>query len=144
MGFLTRYKDPVPQNAFAPHLRVGETLGPWAHGVKSPHPMVSLLLGPIAQVLLTKEYLIGRTDRRVIVLRVKGKKAKVMEVTEYGLDESTPVTVEVLKAFDRVTIEDPERPLEATFNPVTAPDNLEHAREIVAALRARVPTEVAA
>ncbi len=136
---LTRYKDPVALPAFASHLRSGETLQSWAHGIKQPSMPVMLLLnliGPFGVALMKKEYLLGLTDQRVLLLRVKGKKAEVLEVTEYELDKPHTVTIEALKSFDRVVIEDESRPFEATFNPYTAPDNLENVRAIVAALKA--------
>ena len=132
---LSRYKDSVVQSAFASHLRSGENLETWAYGLKQPPMPVMMLLGPIAHALLKKEYLIGLTDQRVLLLRVKGKNADVLEVTDYELDRAHAVTAEALKSFDRVVIEDADRPFEATFNPLSAPDNLGRVRRIVAVLR---------
>ena len=136
---LARYKDPVATSAFAAHLRSDETLQSWAYGLKQPPMPVMLLLGPIAHALLKKEYLIGLTSQRVILLRVKGKKAEVVEVTDYELDRAHSVTVESLTSWDRVVIEDAARPFDATFNPLSAPDNLGRVHRIVAALKAPRP-----
>ncbi|MGB3541776.1 hypothetical protein [Rubrivirga sp.] len=139
MDHLIRYRDPAAQAAFAPHLRPGETLETWAYGQKMPSQVVMFLLGWLVQKLLTKEYLMGLTDQRVILLRVKGKKANVLEVTEYDLGTVHPASIEIVRGFGEVTIGEGDRPFEAKFNPVEAPDNLEHAQEIIAALRSPVP-----
>ncbi len=97
--------------------------------------LLAILPGAIAMALLTKEYLVGLTDRRVIVLRVKGGKAEVLEVTDYGLDETIALEAKTGKLFAHLTIEDEARPFQAKFHRMGAPENHEHVAEIVRALR---------
>ena len=78
---MARFKDPnVPAAAFQPYLEPGEQLKHWAYGVKQPSMLLilplfllAILPGAIAVALLTKEYIVGLTDRRFIVLRFKGR-----------------------------------------------------------------------
>ena len=82
---MARFKDPnVPAAAFAPYLEPGEHLRNVAFGVRQPNILLMLPLfalavlpGAIAVALLTKEYVVGLTDRRLIVLRFKGKNVGV-------------------------------------------------------------------
>ena len=138
---MARYKEAVVHDAFAPHLHPGEPLQSWAYGVKQPSMLLifplfllAIVPGAIAVALLTQEYLVGLTDRRVLVLRVKGGKAEVLEVTEYGLEESVALEAKTGKLFAHVTIEDDARPFQAKFHRMGAPQNHEHVAEIVAAL----------
>ena len=143
---MARYKDPVVRDAFASHLERGETLQEWAYGVKQPSiwlmiPLFALAIlpGAIAVALLTKEYLVGLTDRRVIVLRVKGGKAEVQEVTTYDLDERLSVEASSGAIFAHVTVHDEARPFKAKFHRAGAPENREHALAAAEALGAAVP-----
>ncbi|MGB3541775.1 hypothetical protein [Rubrivirga sp.] len=106
--------------------------------------LLAILPGAIAVALLTKEYLVGLTDRRVLVLRVKGGKAEVVEVTEYGLDERVAVKAKTGKLSAHVIIEDEARPFQAKFGRMAAPQNFEHVAEIVSALEAPARRVVAA
>lgn len=142
---MARYKDPVVQSAFAPHLDSGETLQSWAYGVKQPSMLLmiplfalAILPGAIAVALLTKEYLVGLTDRRVLVLRVKGGKADVQEVTAYSLDERHAAEAKAGKLFAHLTVEDPARPFQAKFHRLGAPNNHDHALAAARALGASV------
>src|SRR5687768_1774410 len=74
---MARFKDPaVVSAAFQPYLEPGEQLRHWAYGVKQPNmllivglTLLAILPGLIAVALLTKEYVVGLTDRRFLVLR---------------------------------------------------------------------------
>ena len=138
-------KDPIIREAFAPHLQPGETLESWAYGVKQPSLLLvvplfflAILPGVIAVALLTKHYLLGRTDRRVLALRVAGSEYEVQEVTEYGLDEELDVEASSGAIFAHVTVRDEARPFKAKFHRAFAPDNREHAVEAAQALGAAV------
>ncbi len=142
---MARYKEPVITAAFAPQLQPGETLRSAAYGVKQPSIaamiplyLLGILPGVIAVAILTKEYLVGLTDRRVLVLRVSGGKAEVQEVTEYGLDERPPVTASQGSLFAHVAITDPARPFKAKFHRAGYPNNREHAISAAQALGATV------
>lgn len=143
---MARYKDPVVHSAFAPYLEPDETLQEWAYGVKQPSiwlmiPLFALAIlpGAIAVALLTKEYLVGVTGQRVIVLLVKGGKAEVKEVTTYGRDERLNVEASSGAIFAHVTIHDEDRPFKAKFHRAGAPENREHALAAAEALGAAVP-----
>lgn len=138
---MARYKESVVTAAFAPHLQPGETLHSHAYGVKQPSmwlilPLYALAIVPgvVAVALLTKEYLVGLTDRRVLVLRVSGGKADVQEVTEYALGERLPVRTSNGSLFAWITIDDPQRPFKAKFHRAGYPNNRENALAAAAAI----------
>lgn len=140
---MARFKDPnVPAAAFAPYLEPGEQLRHIAFGVKQPNMLLMLPLfflavlpGAIAVALLTKEYVVGLTDRRFIVLRFKGKNVSVQEVTDYRLDGQLPrVKSSTGALFTHIKIEDPAKPFVAKFHRMGMPGNREGAMAIAAAL----------
>src|SRR4051794_1714228 len=112
---MARFNDPnVPAAAFQPYLEPGEELKHWAYGVKQPSVLLMLPLfalavlpGAIAVAMLTKEYIVGLTDRRFIVLRFKGSKIEVQEVLEYSLANLPPVKASTGSLFTHIKIEDP-------------------------------------
>ncbi len=139
---MARFKDPaMVAAAFQPYLEPGEQLRHWAYGVKQPNmllivglTLLAILPGLIAIALLTKEYVVGLTDRRFVVLRFKGKSIKVQEVTEYPLNALPPVKASTGGLFTHVKIQDPARPFVAKFHRVGMPGNREHAMAIQSAL----------
>lgn len=142
---MARFKDPnVPAAAFQPYLEPGEQLRHWAYGVKQPSillmiPLFALavLPGAIAVALLTKEYIVGLTDRRFIVLRFKGGKIKVQEITDYPLASLPPVKASTGGLFTHIKIDDPSKPFVAKFHRLGMPGNREHGMAIEAALTGR-------
>lgn len=139
---MARFKDPnVPAAAFSPYLEPGEQLKHWAYGVKQPNMLLMLPLyalavlpGAIAVALLTKEYVIGLTDRRLIVLRTKGKTAQVQEITDYPLSALSQVEASTGALFTHIKILDPAKPFVAKFHRLGMPGNREHAMAIQATL----------
>ena len=140
---MARIKDPnVAAAAFAPYLEPGEQLRHVAFGVKQPNLLLMLPLfalavlpGAIAVALLTKEYVIGLTDRRLIVLRFKGKNVSVQEVVDYRLGgQRPPVKASTGPVFTHINIEDPAKPFVAKFHRLGMPGNREGAMAIAAAL----------
>lgn len=139
---MARFKDPnVPAAAFTPYLEPGEQLKHWAYGVKQPSmaliiPLLFLavLPGAIATALLTKEYIVGLTDRRFIVIRFKGKKIDVKEIMDYPLASLPPVKASTGGLFTHIKIEDPSKPFVAKFHRMGMPGNREHGQAIEAAL----------
>ena len=140
---MARFKDPsVPAAAFAPYLEPGEQLRHIAFGVKQPNLLLMLPLfalavlpGAIAVALLTKEYVIGLTDRRLIVLRFKGKNVTVQEVLDYRLGGQLPqVKASTGPVFTHIKIEDAAKPFVAKFHRMGMPGNREGAMAIAAAL----------
>jgi hypothetical protein len=147
---MARFKDPnVPAAAFAPYLEPGEQLRHIAFGVKQPNLLLVLPLfflavlpGAIAVALLTKEYVVGLTDRRLIVLRFKGSNVQVQEVVDYRLGGQLPsVKASTGPVFTHIKIEDQAKPFVAKFHRMGMPGNRDGAMAIAAALTGR-PTIV--
>ena len=143
---MARFKDPnVPAAAFAPYLEPGEQLRHIAFGIRQPNLLLMLPLfalavlpGAIAVALLTKEYVVGLTDRRLIVLRFKGKNVGVQEVLDYRLDNGLPpVKSSTGPVFTHIKIEDQAKPFVAKFHRMGMPGNREGAMAIAAALTGR-------
>jgi hypothetical protein len=139
---MARFKDPnVPAAAFAPYLEPGEQLRNIAYGVKQPNILVLALTGGLISALLTKEYVIGLTDRRFIVLRFKGKKVNVQEVMDYRLGgHLPPVKSSTGPVFTHIKVEDPAKPFVAKFHRMGMPGNREGAMAIAAALTGQPTT----
>lgn len=139
---MARFNDPnFVAAAFYPYLQPGEQLRNIAFGVKQPNMLAMLPLfilavlpGIIATTLLTKEYLVALTDRRVIVLRFKGSKIQVQEVSEYALHNHGPVQASSGPVFAHLKINDPARPFVAKFHRMGMEGNREQAMAIAAAL----------
>lgn len=140
---MARFKDPnVPAAAFAPYLEPGEQLRHIAFGVKQPNLLLilplfflAILPGAIAVALLTKEYVVGLTDRRFIVLRFKGSNVNVQEVLDYRLDgHLPPVKASTGPVFTHIKVEDQAKPFVAKFHRMGMPGNRDGAMAIAAAL----------
>ncbi|MGE0423966.1 MAG: hypothetical protein AB7O88_16995 [Reyranellaceae bacterium] len=131
-----------PAASFTPYLEAGEQVRHVAYGVKQPNIFLiiglvalAVLPGLIAVVLLSREYLVALTDRRVIVLRVKGGKAKVEEMMEYRLAALPPARTSTGAIFTHIRIEDPAKPFIAKFHRAgPVPANRDNAMAIAAAL----------
>jgi len=141
---MARYKDPVVTEALSKQLHPGEQLQHWAYGVKQP-PMglifllvlLAILPGLIAVALLTKEYVVGLTSHRLLILRVKGGKCQVLEVTEYSRGNLPPAKTSTGGLFTHITLADPQKPFYAKFHRMGMPQNREHAMAIASALPAQ-------
>lgn len=135
---MARFKDPgIVQAAFEPYLEAGEQLRYSAYGVKQPPialivglTLLAILPGLIATALMTKEYVVSLTGRRLIVLRFKGKAIKVEEVTEYSLDSLPPVKTSTGSLFTHIAIADPAKPFVAKFHRMGMEGNREAAMAI--------------
>jgi hypothetical protein len=139
---MARFKDPnFVAAAFYPYLQPGEQLRNIAFGVKQPNMLAMLPLfilaivpGAIATALLTKEYVVALTDRRVIVLRFKSSQIQVQEVLEYALNYHAPAETSTGSIFTHIRIHDPAKPFVAKFHRAGMPGNREQAMAIAAAL----------
>lgn len=150
---MARFKDDnLILNAFTPHLQPGEKVQYFAYGVKQPHPALVILLvflailpGLIAVALLTKEYMIGLTDRgRLIVLRFSGK-MNVKEISDYNIGTVGAVKTSTGSIFTHIRINDPQKPFVAKFHRLGLKTNREHAMAIAQALETKqLPGSVAA
>lgn len=130
--------------ALEPHLQEGEMLQHVAFGVKQPPIVVIFLLillailpGVIATFLLTKNYIVGLTDRRFLVLQVKGiGNAAVKEVREYDRGElgTKAVSTSTGSIFTHIKIEHSEKPFVAKFHRAFSKENRAEAMAIGEAL----------
>ena len=135
------------REAFAPLLQEGETLTHFALGVKQPPIvlivlliMLAILPGVIATALLTKNYCIGLTDRRLIVLQIASlANLKMKSVTEYSLEELRGMQVSSTTGslFTHIAIESADRPFKAKFHRALAPFNRPNAMAIGDAVTAK-------
>ena len=139
---MARFNDTsVMQAALSQHLEPGETLRHWAYGVKQPNTgliiflyALAILPGIIAVAMLTREYVVGLTDRRLIVLRFKGSKIAVQEVQAWRLDAMPPVDSSTGSLFTHIKVNDPAKPWVAKFHRLGTADNRAQAMAIAAAL----------
>jgi hypothetical protein len=138
---MARYKDQIVTEVLGKQLHPGEQLQHWAYGVRQPSMGLILLLvflavlpGLIAVALLTKEYVVGLTSHRLLILRVKGGKAIVQEITEYNRAYLPPSKTSTGGLFTHITIKDPQRPFYAKFHRMGMANNRQHAMAIASAL----------
>jgi hypothetical protein len=103
---------------------------------------LAVLPGIIAVFLLTKNYLIGLTDKRFLVLQIKSiNNPQVKQVTEYSLAEVRGMKVKTSTGglFTHIRIDDAAKPFVAKFHRAFSKNNRPHAVAIGEALSARVP-----
>ncbi len=127
---MARYKDAEAVAVLQPHLQPEEQLKHWAYGVKTPPVILAVI--PLVHALLTKEYIAALTDRRVLVLRMRGK-TRVEEVIEYPLNRLPPAKTSTGALFTHIKIEDATKPFVAKFHRLGMSNNREHALAIAAA-----------
>ena len=123
---MAKLTEDLIKQTFQPHLQDGEELQYVAFGVRQPNLFLiialfacAILPGIIAVLLLTKNYLIGITDRRFIVLTIKSMtNPEVKEVTEYGLDEIKAMEVKTSTGglFTHIEVKDEQKPFKAKFH----------------------------
>lgn len=139
---MARFRDTSGmQAALRQQLEPGETLLHWAHGVKQPNITLitflyclAFLPGVIAVATMTKEYVVGLTDRRFIVLRFKGNQINVLEVRSWRLDALPHVETSTGSLFTYITLRDPAQPFVAKFHRLGTPDNRPQAMAIAEGL----------
>ena len=139
---MARYKDPLVTDLLGKQLHPGEQLYHWAYGVKQPPTglivvlmLMAILPGAIATALLTKEYIVALTSHRVLILRVKGGKAAIQEITEYSRGYLPPAKTSTGALFTHIALADPAKPFVAKFHRMGMPNNRQHAMAIAAALQ---------
>ena len=140
---MGRYSDEQVTSTLQQYLQPGERLLHWGYGVKQPSMaiilplyLLAVLPGAIATAMLTKEYIVGLTDRRFLVLRVKGK-INVLEVMEYSPPITPPVEASTGALFTHIKINSPDKPFVAKFHRLGMPNNRQHLMAIEAALTGR-------
>ena len=145
---MAKLDDQKIQAAFESYLNPSEELINWAFGVKQPNIVLILLLlllailpGIIAIFFLTRNYLVGLTDSRLIVLRIK-MNAEVKEMTEYGLAALHDMDVKTSTGgfFTHIKIRDAEKPFVAKFHRGFSKNNRPHAMAIAQAISGSAPS----
>jgi len=141
MARTTREQLSAP---FLPHLQPGETVIAAAYGVKQPNLFLLLFLialavlpGLIAVFLLTKNYLVALTDRRLLVMRTKNASDfEMKELMEYSREELPGLKTKTSTGaiFTHIAIKDETRPFVAKFHRAFCPTNREDAVAIAAAV----------
>ena len=139
---MARFRDEsVVPAAFAAYLEPGETLRHWAYGVKQPHVLaiiglyaLAILPGIIGVAVMTREYVVGMTDRRFIALRFRGGAIKVEGVLAWPLDALPPARTSTGALFTHIALADPARPFRAKFHRLGMAGNREQAMAMGAAL----------
>lgn len=141
---MAKLNDERMQAAFEPYLHEGEELRHWAFGVKQPNMLLLIVLtalavlpGIIAVFLLTKNYIIGLTDKRLLVLQIKGgSNAAVKEIIEYSLDEVRAMKIKTSTGglFTHIRIDEATRPFVAKFHRAFSKNNRSHAMAISEAI----------
>ena len=141
---MAKLTEETIKDTFQPHLLEGEELQQVAFGVKQPNIFLlialiacAILPGLIAVFLLTKNYVIGLTNKRFIVLKIKSMtNSEVKEVTEYGLDEVKTLDVKTSTGglFTHIEVKDDEKPFKAKFHRAFAKFNRPSAMAIAEAI----------
>ncbi|NOR63661.1 MAG: hypothetical protein GQ535_14350 [Rhodobacteraceae bacterium] len=143
---MAKLTEELMQETLKQHLQNGEALKHWAFGIKQPSillmaPLFALAIipGVIATQMLTKNYLIGLTDKRLIVLQIKSiANVELKALTEYDREEfkSNPGSFKAGKLFTHLKIESAEKPFKAKFHRMFSKGNREHAVAIGEAISA--------
>ena len=131
---MTRFDDADARRAFAAVLEDGEAIQTWAYGVEEPR---WARLVPLLALRLTTHFLVGLTERRVVVLEVAPRAADVLEAKAYDLEDAPSARLNAFRHKAYLAIEDEARPFSAVFHWRGAPDNLGRVRAIADKLGAR-------
>lgn len=140
---MSKIDDQTVPAALSRHLQPGEQLRHWAYGVKQPHIGLILLFyatigGALAVAFMTKHYVIGLTDRRLLVISLKPgfftrcHLDSVVEVFDFPLHElpRMKVTSSSGMLFSHFKIEAPNRTWVAKFHRMGMSRNHEHCAAI--------------
>jgi hypothetical protein len=119
--------------AIQPFLEPGEQIQTDAYGfhqmslwIMIPLILVALLPAFIAQMLLTKYYMVALTNRRILIFHCDNK-LKVKEIIEYRPGAMPPVNVSSGMIFAVLKIMDPRGGMRIKFHRATLANNREKA-----------------
>lgn len=140
---MAKTRDETIWNSLQPYLQPGEQLRHWAYGVKQPNVALVIAVGVLPAYFLTKHYVVGLTQSRLIVMRIAppiGKRFSVKGVVEYRLEELRGLVVEIKTGpiFTRIRIKDVARPFAAKFHRLYSKTNRYHAMGIAQVIGRRV------
>jgi len=128
---MARLNEQEVLNAVQPHLEPGEQVRHWAIGYQQP--MWLLVLGALAAALFTKFYVVGMTDRRLLILRYKGR-LKIQEITEYRIGQIPPIQTKTGPVNTLLTLHGPQKVL-YKFHRNAMKNNRPQALDLVAAIQ---------
>ncbi len=144
---MSTIDDQTVPAAIARHLQPGEQLRHWAYGVKQPNIGLILLFyatigGALAVAFMTKHYVIGLTDRRLVVISLKPgfftrcHLDRVVEVFDFPLHAlpQMKVTSSSGMLFSHFRIEAPNRTWVAKFHRMGMSRNHEQCAAIASVL----------
>jgi len=135
--FMRRFGDATDaEKPFADHLEPGEQLQHVAYGVRMPGCFASLLLGIFgggAILNAASHYLVGLTNRRLIVLRIENVGHAVKNVYAWPLDALPPGKVEK-QWLTLANPADPVNSIKAFLHPAAVPGHDDAVAAIAAAL----------
>jgi hypothetical protein len=141
---MAKLTDEAMKQAFQQYLQPGEEVRHVAFGVKQPNIFLIILLiclailpGMIAVFLLTKNYVIGLTNKRFLVLQVPSMNdARAKAIIEYDLSALPGMKVATSTGgiFTHIAIEDAAKPFKAKFHRAFSKTNRESAMAIAAAI----------
>ncbi len=141
---MAELTDEMMKTALGAYLQEGESLEHWAIGVKQPNILAltflfafAIIPGVAASKRLTKYYLIGLTNRRLIVLHINSFfDMEVKEMTEYPLSQfpATPVQCKTGALFVYLKIKNNTAPFSGKFAKAMSKDNRMHTEAIGKAL----------
>ena len=99
----------------------------------------AILPGVIATQMLTKNHLIGQTDKRLVVLQTNSiGNTELKALTKYALDEfkANSGSFKAGKLFTHLSLKNAEKPFKAKFHRMFSKGNREHAVAIGEAISA--------
>ena len=137
---MSKFNDQTVVAAFQPYLQSEEFLGNAAYCIKRPPELIGCLISLLGMLpdilfrsLLSKYYVVGLTNRRLIVLRLAsrfGGNIRAAEVLAYSLDQLPEIQANFGAFATGLVIKDPARPFKVVFPMAGVPDNHKRGRMI--------------
>lgn len=132
---MAKFTEQSVSAAFQPYLQEGEFLTNAAYGgyQSAQRHVLGCLLGPIIDAFLVKLYVVGLTNRRVLVIRLAnrfGGNINAAEVRHYLFDNLPPVTATLGTFATELQIKDPAAPFRVNFAAVGVPNNYQRGQMI--------------
>jgi hypothetical protein len=136
---VSKYNEQAVSAAFQPYLHKDEFLTNAAY-CGHQRQLVGCLFGPIINAFLTRLYMVGLTNHRVIVMRLAnrfGGNVNPAEVYDYPFDRLPVINATFGTFATDLRINDPVKPFRATFASVGVPNNYQRGQTIARELLAR-------
>ncbi len=134
---MARLSDQQMKDAFKPFLEPGEDVAHVAIGVKQPNILVIILTGTLGAIFLTRNYIIGLTQRRFLALQVQSltdPAVKASQAYDLASLKSAPAKCSTGPLFTHIAISDAAKPFVAKFHRAYSPTNRPNAMAIAQAI----------